>query len=212
MGRSGCGKGTQAALLAKHFNNLLYISTGGLLRSLAQYNTAAGVKIKEVLGNGNLIPDFLVTGLWMHELCNNLKENQGVLFDGAPRRIAEAKTADRFFDFIGRKENFFPILIDISREEAFDRLTKRRICEKCGKIIPYVGEFKKISKCDICGGKLLGRADDNPDAINSRLDFFDKEVAEVIEYYKKDNRLIIVNGEQPIEDVFNDILRSIKVK
>jgi len=212
LGRSGCGKGTQADLLIKKFGNLFYVSTGGLLRDTAKLDTAAGKKIKEILERGELIPDFAIIGLWLRELCVNLKENQGILLDGAPRRVSEAKAADEFMDFIGIKKGFFPILLDISREEAFNRLTKRRICKKCGKLIPWIGEFKKLEKCDECGGELLHRQDDNPQTIQNRLDFFDKEVTEVLNYYKKDSRLITVNGEQPIEDVFNDILKAIKAK
>jgi len=212
IGRSGCGKGTQAKLLMKHFGNLFYISTGNLLRELAGMDTIAGKEVKKILSNGDLIPDFIIIGLWMREICNNLNGGQGILFDGAPRRISEAKQADNFFEFLGIGENFFPILLDISREEAFARLTKRRICKKCGKLIPWVGEFKKLEKCNDCGGELVQRQDDNPEAINRRLDFFDSEVKEVVDYYKKDSRLITINGNQPIEKVFEDILKALPVK
>ena len=129
IGRSGCGKGTQADLLMKHFGNLLYISTGDLLRNLAKLDTSAGKAAKEIMTKGELIPDFMIIGLWMRELNINLKDDQGVLFDGAFRRLIEAEQADEYFSLLGRKDNFFPILIDISKEEAFDRLTKRRICK-----------------------------------------------------------------------------------
>ena len=210
IGRSGCGKGTQADLLMKHFGNLLYISTGDLLRNLAKLDTSAGKSAKEIMTKGELIPDFMIIGLWMRELNINLKDEQGVLFDGAFRRLIEAEQADEYFSFLGRKDNFFPILIDISKEEAFDRLTKRRICKNCGKIIPFVGEYKTMEKCDNCGGELLHRADDNPGAIENRLAYFDKEVLEVLEYYKKDNRLITVNGEQSIEEVFKNIIKAVE--
>ena len=212
IGRSGCGKGTQAKLLMEYFNNLFYVSTGALLRNLATLDTAAGKETEKILDKGNLIPDFLIIGLWLRELCVNLKDEQGILFDGAPRRSIEAQAADEFMTFLGKKENFFPILLDISRQEAFDRLTKRRICKKCGKLIPWVGEFKKLEKCDTCGGELFSRQDDNKEAIKNRLDYFDKEVVKVLDYYKKDNRLITINGEQSIEDVFKDILKAVKAR
>jgi len=209
VGRSGCGKGTQAELLKKHFGNLFYVSTGDLLRALSKTDTSAGKGVKKVLLDGGLIPDFLITGLWMRELCANLTDEQGFLFDGAPRRIAEAETIDAFIEFTDRKGKFFPILIDISRQEAFDRLTKRRICKDCSRLVPWVGDFKKINKCDKCGGELFNRQDDNPGAIENRLNYYENDVVKVLDYYKKDNRLITVNGEQPIEDVFNDILKAI---
>jgi adenylate kinase len=212
IGRSGCGKGTQAELLMKHFGNLFYISTGNLLRELAKLDTLVGKSAKKVMEEGGLMPDFMIIGLWMRELNMNLRENQGALFDGALRRLSEAQQADDFFKFLGREKTLMPILIDISKQEAFDRLTKRRICKDCKKIIPYVGEYKKMEKCDKCGGKLMARPDDNPDAINNRLTYFDDEVLEVLDYYKKDNRLITINGEQPIEKVFEDILKAVEAK
>jgi len=201
IGRSGCGKGTQAKLLMDHFDNIFYVSTGGLLRDLAKLETAAGKSIKKVLDNGDLAPDFVIIGLWMRELCNKLKENQGVMLDGAPRRVVEAQAIDEFMGFLNRKDDFYPILIDISREEAFNRLTKRRICKKCERLIPWVGDFKDLKKCDECGGELFYRKDDN---------YYDDKVIEVINYYKDKNRLITVNGEQSIENVFKDILKEIK--
>jgi adenylate kinase len=210
IGRSGCGKGTQANLLKNHFGNLFRISTGDMLRNLAKLDTSAGKSAKKILESGGLIPDFMIIGLWMRELCLNLKDDQGILFDGALRRLIEAEQADAFLDFVGKKDKFFPILLDISREEAFDRLTKRRLCKNCGKIIPWVGEYKNMEKCDSCGGELENRKDDKPESINNRLDFFDTEVMQVINYYKKNNRLITVNGEQSIENVFKDILQAIQ--
>jgi len=212
IGRSGCGKGTQADLLMKHFGNIFYVSTGGMLRDLSKMDTLVGKAANKVLEDGGLIPDFMIIGLWMRELCLNLKDGQGFLFDGALRRLSEPKALDGFLKFLDREGSFFPILLDISRQEAFDRLTKRRICKKCGKIIPFIGEFKKLEKCDACGGELFHRQDDNVDAIKNRLDYFDKEVVEVLDYYKNDNRLITVNGDQPIEKVFQDILKAVEAK
>ncbi len=146
----------------------------------------------------------------MREICNNLKDDQGILLDGAPRRVIEAQAMDEFMDFLGRKDSFFPILLDISREEAFNRLTRRRICKNCGKLIPWVGDFKKMEKCDACGGELFSRADDSPQTINNRLDYYEEKVVEVINYYKEKDKLITINGNQPIEKVFQVLLAAIK--
>jgi len=209
IGRSGCGKGTQGELLMKHFGNLFNVSTGGLLRDLAKLDTSAGKGIKKILENGGLAPDFVIIGLWMRELCNNIKDDQGILLDGAPRRVIEAQAIDEFMDFLDRKDAFFPILIDVSREEAFSRLTNRRICKDCGKLIPWIGESKELKKCDACGGELYNRPDDNPEAINNRLDYYEDKVVPVVNYYKDKNRLVIINGEQPIEKVFEDVLKAV---
>ena len=210
IGRSGSGKGTQAELLKERFGNLHHFCTGDMFRALAKADTAVGAKIRKVISEGGLPLDDIATTLWMHAISFNLKESEGLLADGFPRRLPEAKNLDRFLEFLDRKENTFPILIDISREEAFGRLTKRRICKKCGKLIPWVGEFKELKVCPDCGGELVTRPDDNEEAINNRLDFYEKNVVPVVEYYKEQGRLLEINGDQPIEKVFEDLLASLK--
>ncbi|MDD5738394.1 MAG: nucleoside monophosphate kinase [Candidatus Pacebacteria bacterium] len=210
IGRSGCGKGTQAKLLQEHFGNLFYISTGKAFRKIAEYDTQVGHKIKELLNGGGLPFDDLATMLWMSDITYNLKEDQGFCLDGAPRRLEEAKALDSFLEYLERKESTMIILLDISRKEAFDRLTKRRICKGCGALIPWVGDYKNMEVCDKCGGILEERADDVPQAIKNRLDYFDKDVSKVIKYFKKKKRLIVIKGEQPIEKVFSDILEEVR--
>jgi adenylate kinase len=210
IGRSGSGKGTQAKLLMKEFGDFCYISTGDLFRDLLKADTDTGARVKKIVREGGFPLDDLAATLWMHSFAYNLKEDQGFILDGAPRRVSEAQALDRFLEFLERKENTFNLLIDISREEAIGRLTKRRICKECGRLIPWVGEFKKLKVCDKCGGELITRRDDNVEAINNRLDYYDNTVVEVVEYYKQQNRLIKINGEQPIDDVFKEILEKIK--
>ncbi len=210
IGRSGSGKGTQAKLLMEHFGNLFYLSTGDLFRDLAEKDTLAGKKINKIIDEGGLPFDDLAIALLLHEISYNIKEGQGILFDGATRRIGEAKVLDSFLVWLGKEKNFHPILIDISRKEAFERLTKRRICKKCGRLIPWVEGFKKLKVCDKCGGELVAREDDNPNSIKNRLDFFDKRVIKVIDYYREKGKLIEIDGEQPIKDVFDDILKALK--
>lgn len=209
IGRSGCGKGTQTELLIKHFGNIFVIATGDLMRDLAKQDTDTGARIRKILNEGGLPFDDLATTLWMHKIAYNVKENQGIIFDGAPRRLEEAKNIDKFLEFLERGDNTFNILIDVSREEAFNRLSNRKICNKCGKVFPWIDEFKTMEKCDQCTGKLIKRPDDVPEAINNRLNYYEEKVVEVVDYYKSKNTLIIINGGQPIEKVFQDILDAI---
>jgi adenylate kinase len=210
IGRSGSGKGTQAKLLMEHFGNLYYISTGDFFRDLAKADTDVGERIRKILTEGGLPYDDLATTLWMHEIAYRVKKNEGIMADGFPRRLNEAKNLDQFLKFLERETNTFYILIDISREEAFNRLTKRRICKKCERLIPWVGEFKKLKVCDKCGGELLERPDDTPEAINNRLDYYEERVIPVVKYYEEQSKLLKINGEQSIVDVFQDILKAIK--
>lgn len=210
IGRSGSGKGTQAKLLNKHFGgNLFHVVTGDLFRHLAKQKTDTSKRIAEILIEGGLPFDDLATTLWMYQIAHNLKEDQGLICDGFPRRVKEAENLDRFLEFLKRKQDVRVLLIDVSEKEAFDRLTKRRACKKCGRLIPWVGEFKKLKVCE-CGGKLYYRTDDKPKAIKGRMEYFKKSVVPTIDYYKKQKRLIRIDGEQSIEDVFKDILKAIE--
>jgi adenylate kinase len=210
IGRSGCGKGTQAKLLMKEFGDFCCVSSGDLFRDLSKADTDTSIRVAKIVKSGGFPPDDLAITLWMHELAYNLRENQGILADGFPRRLNEAEALDRFLEFLERKENTFNLLIDISREEALGRLTKRRICKDCGRLIPWVGEFKELKNCDKCGGELITRNDDIPEAINNRLDFYDETMVKVVEYYEQQGSLIRVNGEQSIDDVFKEILEKIQ--
>ncbi|NQU82633.1 MAG: nucleoside monophosphate kinase [Parcubacteria group bacterium] len=211
-GRSGSGKGTQADLLMERFKGMFYLSTGDLFRDLAKQDTATSHKIQKVLAEGGLPFDDIAVALMIHNIAYNVKEEQGILFDGVTRRVSEAEIVDGFMDWLGRRDNTFHILIDVSRDEAYDRLSKRRICKECGNLIPWVGEFKDLKVCDKCKGELMTRPDDIPDAINNRLDYFEEKVVQTIDYYEKQGRLIKINGEQSIEDVFKDILKALGEK
>lgn len=180
IGKSGSGKGTQADLLMKYFGNLHHISTGDLFRKLSKTKTATANVITETLKSGGLPFDDLATTLWMYDISHKVKDDEGFIMDGAPRRPEEAQNLDRFLDFLKRSDSTYHILLDVSRDEASRRLTAR------------------------------GRADDTPKAINSRLDYFDNIVSKVILHYQTSNRLIKINGEQASEKVFEDILKAVK--
>ncbi len=184
IGRSGSGKGTQAKLLKKHFGNMLHVVTGDLFRELAKKKTDTSKRVAEILKKGGLPHDDLATTLWMYNLAHNLKREEGLICDGFPRRTREAKNLDEFLEFLKRKQDTYVFLIDISEKEAFVRLTKRRI--------------------------YANRTDDKPDAIKGRMEYFKESVVPTIKYYEKQKRLIKINGEQSIEKVFEDILKTIK--
>lgn len=211
LGRSGCGKGTQAKFLAEKFGYDI-IGSGDLLRERAKANDSIGRKTREVMEKGDLVPSSFIFHLWTDKLEELKKKSgnlKGIIFDGSPRKFMEALMLDETLDWYGWK-NLKVILIDISRQEAFNRLTKRRICKTCEKTFPFIGAFKTLEKCDKCGGELKTRMDDSPQAINERLDYFEEEVVPVINHYEKKGILIKINGEQEIETVFEEILEKIK--
>ncbi|NQV00517.1 MAG: nucleoside monophosphate kinase [Parcubacteria group bacterium] len=209
LGRSGCGKGTQAKLLIKEFG-FDYLSSGKLLRERSKKDDFTGKKLKQVMDKGDLVPTPVMFRFWAGKIAEMRKKinKNGLIVDGSPRFLIEAKLMDSAFEWY-EWDNVKVVLLDISEQEAFSRLTKRRICKNCSRLIPWVGEFKDLEKCDKCGGELETRFDDKPEAIQSRLDFYKKDVQPAIDYYEKQGRLIKINGEQSIEDVYQEIIQCL---
>jgi len=212
LGKSGSGKGTQAELLSNKFG-FSHVISGDLLRSRAKKSDFTGKKLANVLAHGGLAPTGVIFKLWLDKIekLESAKNFKGLVLDGNPRKIKEALLIDEVFDWYELK-NVKAVLIDISDKEAAWRLGKRRICQnkKCGKIVPYVGEFKDIEKCPDCNGRFVIRNDDTPESIEKRLSWFKSEVQPIVDYYEKTGRLIKINGEAPIKEVFKDILNALK--
>lgn len=213
MGPPGSGKGTQAELLRRKFG-LQYVGTGELLRARAKRGDHTAKKLKGIMGRGERVPTPITFKIWMDKL-ESLKRNpffKGFVWEGSPRSLLEAEVVDMILEWFGWFKNRKIIFLNISPRESRNRLTKRRMCTKCGRIIPYVGEFKKLKHCDKCGGRLVQRFDDSLKSINERLKWFKTDVLPAINYYQKKQQLIRIDGEQPIEKVFRDILKAIHSK
>jgi adenylate kinase len=211
LGAPGAGKGTQAKLLIEKFN-FNYIGSGDLLRARKKLNDFTGTKIGQVIDKGKRVATPVIFKLWMDkfEKFKKAPKFKGIIIDGSPRTTLEADMMEQALGWYEWEKNKRVILVDISTKEVIQRLTKRRMCEQCGRIVPFVGEFKKIKECDKCGGKLIARADDDEKGVKKRLEWFQTEVKPAINYYRKRGELIKINGEQSIEDVFKDILKVLK--
>lgn len=211
LGAPGSGKGTQARALQKKFN-LKYIGSGDLLRGRMKKNDYTGRKIKQVINSGKIMSTPVIFNIWMNLLEQFKKDSKikGIIFDGSPRTLPEAEMLDMTLDWYEWLKYKKVIFVDVSSKEVINRLAKRRICLKCGRIIPYIGDFKKLKSCDKCGGKLVRRADDDIKGIKERLRWFKTDVVPAINYYKRKKEIIRINGEQSIKGVEKDILRSIR--
>ena len=211
LGPPGAGKGTQADLLQEEFK-LGYIGSGELLRARKEVADYTGIKIGEFIDNGKRVPTPVIFKLWMDkfEELKQAPEFQGFVLDGSPRTILEAEMVGQALEWYEWEKNIRVIFINLSEQDCVDRLTKRRTCKQCGRIIPYIGEFKKLEKCDECGGELFIRADDEPEDIKERLRWYKEEVLPVVDYYKQKGILIEINGDQSIEKIYNDILEKLK--
>lgn len=213
LGPPGSGKGTQAALLCKKFG-YKYIGSGDLLRARTKIKDYTGKKIKETIDKGKRVPTPVIFKMWMDklELFKKNKNLKGFVIDGSPRTISEAEMLEQaleWYDWNKDKKIFF---IDISPKEIINRLTKRKMCKKCGRIIPYFGVLNNLKKCDKCGGKLVKRADDNLEGVKERLRWFKSEVLPMIAYYNKRKMIVKINGNKPIENVAKDVLRKLNKK
>jgi len=203
MGPQGSGKGTQGEMLAKKFK-LPTVSAGALYRDNIKRKTKLGKLALKFTIKGVLGPNYLTNNMMKAELSKT-KYNRGVILDGYPRSLNQAKFLSKMRDID------LAILIDISQSETLKRLGGRRVCSKCGETYHVIiKKPKKDMICDKCGANLMRRADDYAKAIKQRLAVYRKETKPVIDYYKKEGKLIKINGQKPIKKVFLLILAEFK--
>lgn len=185
LGRSGCGKGTQARQIVKRLasaGGVFHLETGRLLRDLIERkNVTTELARTRVMERGELFPWWFPIFLWMKELVEGGNADKHLVGDGTPRRLAEAELIDEMMTWHGRPLPIC-IYIDVGEKEAIARLLGR------------------------------GRADDNLAAIRNRMAYFPRDVVPVLNYYKKHNRMIRVDGEQSPESVFCEIDAALKKK
>jgi adenylate kinase len=201
FGMQGSGKGTQGAFLAQKFN-LKIFDTGKELRNLIQKESPLAKKVKEIMHAGKLVSNDIVMELIENFINDN--KNYGILFDGIPRNKDQEKSFNKLIAKYDRKLK--GIYIALTENEAIKRLLGRRVCEKCKTIYPIA--YQK-NECEKCEGKLITRADDNLEAIKTRLHTFNTETLPIIENYEKAKILNRINGEQSIAKVTEDISKII---
>ena len=203
MGPQGSGKGTQGELLAAKFK-LPTVSAGALYRDNIRRKTKPGKAAEKFTRKGVLGPNYITNNMMKAEIAKP-KYRQGVILDGYPRNLIQAK-------FLKKLRTIdLAILIDISQPETLKRLGGRRVCGKCGETYHLVTKRpQKDMICDKCGSKLIRRVDDYPQAIKQRLAVYRRETKPIIDYYKKQGKLIKINGQKPIKIVFARILSEFK--
>ena len=203
MGRPGAGKGTQAFNIRDYYK-IPHISTGDMFREAIKNETKLGLLAKSYMDKGLLVPDEVTIGIVKERLAQaDCKE--GFLLDGFPRTIAQAEALDNILKENGIKLDAV-LDINVNPEILIRRMVGRRVCKNCGAT--YHVEFnapKVAGICDVCGNELIQRKDDTEETGRNRLSVYDSQTAPLLEYYKKQNILKTVNGDQPLEKVFDDI-------
>lgn len=207
LGPPGAGKGTQASGIVDKYN-VPHISTGDIFRKNIKENTELGKKAKEYLDSGKLVPDELVVAI----VEDRLKEEdtkKGFLLDGFPRTVFQAEALDKFLQSIDSKIDAV-VNIEVDKGILVGRAVGRRICKSCGATFHI--EFnppKKSDICDVCGGELYQRSDDNEETVSKRIEVYLNETQPLIDYYKGQKILLTIDGEQDIKKVFQDIEKAL---
>lgn len=197
LGAPGAGKGTQAQKLVAKYG-LAHISTGDLLRAAVKAQSELGIKAKEYMDAGQLVPDQLVIDLVKERLSAD-DAKAGFILDGFPRNTAQAVTLDFELQNMGLKLDA-ALLVAVEPEVIVERLSSRRTCKECGYTAPAGTEI-----CPNCSGEMYQRDDDKPETIRKRLDVYENQTSPLIEYYKGHGILKEVNGDRPVDEVFADV-------
>ena len=203
MGRPGAGKGTQAVNI-KEYYKIPHISTGDMFRAAIKNETKLGLLAKSYMDKGGLVPDEVTIGIVEERLLEDDCKN-GFLLDGFPRTINQAIALDSFLTKNGVKLDAV-LDVNVKPEILVRRMVGRRVCKTCGATFHVEFNAPKVEGiCDNCGSQLIQRADDTEATAKNRLEVYHNNTAPLLEYYKKQNILKTVDGDQPLDKVFDDI-------
>ncbi len=199
------GKGTQADLVVEKYN-IPHISTGDILREVSKEDSEIGNYVSEVISNGGLVKDDITDKLIEQRLAKSDCKN-GYIIDGFPRNIEQAIIYDKILKNLNYKLGYV-FLINIEEKELEKRITGRRICENCHAIYNINNENsspKVESTCDLCGGRLYQRKDDNIEAFQNRYKLYLEKTEPIISHYREQGVLYEIDGNHSIDEVFAQV-------
>jgi len=200
LGPPGAGKGTQAALIAEKYK-IAHISTGDILREAVRQGTALGLRAKSYMDKGDLVPDEVVIGI-IAERLQKSDCKRGFMLDGFPRTVAQAEALDSELSKRGQELDAV-LSFEVDEEEIVRRLSGRRVCSKCGATYNiYTDPPSKPDACDACGGEIVMRSDDAPEAIRRRLHVYKEQTEPLIDYYQSKGKLERIPAMGPVEKVY----------
>ena len=208
LGAPGAGKGTQADILSREMD-LPHIASGDLFRQALEERTKVGLLAKSYIDKGELVPDEVAIEMIL-ERINQLDCTSGCLLDGFPRTLHQAKVLDKALNEQGKSIDE-AIYIEVPNEELVKRLSGRWLCRTCQTPCNTTSSPPKTpGKCDKCGGELYQRSDDREETVKDRLNIFFAQTVPILGYYKKQNKLIRVNGNLGMQGVAREIISALK--
>lgn len=203
LGAPGAGKGTQAEVICNALH-IPSISTGNILREAVKNGTELGMKAKNYMDSGQLVPDEVVIGLLKERLEQDDCKN-GYILDGFPRTVPQAQALEDMGVIIDK-------VIDIEVTDAViqSRLSGRRVCENCGATYHIVfNPTTQEGKCDKCGGNTIQRKDDSPETVQDRLSVYHEQTEPLKNFYAKTGKLTVVEGQEEVEDTKALVLKAV---
>jgi len=207
LGAPGAGKGTQAAMVAQELG-LAHIASGDLFRQALEQGTELGIQAKSYMEKGMLVPDEITIKMVLERISAPDCE-LGVILDGFPRNLEQAKALDEALLEQGKAIDKV-IYIKVSQEELLNRLSGRWICRQCQAPYHTINSPPKVwGKCDNCGGELYQRPDDTVETVKKRLEVYFAQTAPLIDYYAKANKLLELDGEGSVNEVGKRIVNAL---
>ncbi len=207
LGKQGSGKGTQCVRLARHYV-VPHISTGDLFRAAVKAGTSEYAKrAKEYMEAGELIPDDIVIGVVEERLSQDDTGHRGFILDGFPRTSQQAEALSRI---LAPRDVDVAVNLEVPMDVALKRLADRMVCRDCGANYS-TGQPPKVDwLCDVCGGEVVQRSDDTPDAIKRRLKLYEEETEPLIAWYRDRDKLVTVDGLGSPDVVSSRLLDAIE--
>jgi adenylate kinase len=205
MGVQGCGKGTQAKMLKDSYD-LIHISVGDIFRWNIQAHTKLAARIKRIMSEGQLVPDEIVEEIVRRRLDEH-DWNYGFILDGFPRNRRQAEFFLESYDIDA------VLLIDVPDRVVLERIQARRLCERCG--LDYNLMFHRPATegtCDVCGARLIQRADDSEAAVHARLRDYHEKTQPIVELFRRETLVVVTDGTRKPQEIQDDIRRQLRLE
>ncbi len=209
LGPPGAGKGSLAGVLKEKYS-MAHISTGDMLREEIKKGTPLGLEIKSLIATGALVSDELVTKLVEQRLTHDPDFKKGYMLDGFPRTVKQARDLDALLAKTNAPLDF-ALNMEADGDLILKRLTGRRVCRKCGALFHMANKPPvKAGVCDLCGGELYQRTDDNEETIKSRMQIYQTSTQPIIDYYARQHKLKKVDGNLETADIAQSLAVMLK--